>query len=59
MTQFTIESLQQRLQQLALERDQLGISFNQLTGAMLEIEKQIEQMKKDENPEEVKEVESV
>ena len=38
---MTIEELQQRLQQLNLERSQLEISFNQLTGAMLEVERQI------------------
>ena len=56
---FTLEQLQQRLQQLSLERDQLGISFNQITGAMLEIENQIKEINKNENSEDVKEVESV
>ncbi len=55
---FTIEQLQQRLQQLSLERDQLGISFNQITGAMLEIENQIKEINKNENSEDVKKVES-
>tara|TARA_A100000172_G_scaffold38856_2_gene23710 strand:+ start:42 stop:218 length:177 start_codon:yes stop_codon:yes gene_type:complete len=56
---YTVEQLEQRLQQLNLERDQLGISFNQITGAMLEVQNQIAELKKEENPEEVKEVESV
>ena len=42
-----IEELQQRLQQLSLERNQLSVSYNQFTGAMLEVELQIvEQQKK-------------
>ena len=36
-----IEELQQRLQQLSLERSQLSTTFNQFTGAMMEIERQI------------------
>ena len=36
-----IEELQQRLQQLSLERNQLSISYNQFTGAMMEVERQI------------------
>ena len=36
-----IEELQQRLAQLSQERGQLSISYNQFTGAMMEIERQI------------------
>ena len=36
-----IEELQQRLQQLSQERSQLSISYNQFTGAMMEVERQI------------------
>ena len=36
-----IEELQQRLQQLSQERAQLSISYNQFTGAMMEVERQI------------------
>jgi len=36
-----LEELQQRLQQLSQERSQLSISYNQFTGAMMEIERQI------------------
>ena len=46
-----IEELQQRLQQLSLERNQLSVSYNQFTGAMLEVERQIaEEQKKLETP---------
>ena len=48
---MTIEELQQRLQQLNLERSQLEISFNQLTGAMLEVERQIVEEQKKLEPE--------
>ena len=37
-----MEKLQERLQQLSLERMQLSRSFDQITGAILEIEKQIQ-----------------
>ena len=36
-----IEELQQRLQQLSLERNQLSVTYNQFTGAMMEVERQI------------------
>jgi len=50
-----IEKLQQRLQQLSQERSQLSISYNQFTGAMMEIERQIvEEQKKIEQPVEEK-----
>jgi len=51
-----LEELQQRLQQLSQERSQLSISYNQFTGAMLEVERQIvEEQKKLEAPVEEKE----
>ena len=54
---MTIEELQQRLQQLNLERSQLEISFNQLTGAMMEVERQIaEEQKKLEPAKEEEEI---
>ena len=44
-----IEELQQRLAQLSQERGQLSISYNQFTGAMMEVERQIvEEQKKTE-----------
>ena len=46
-----IEELQQRLQQLSLERSQLYTTFNQFTGAIMEVERQIaEEQKKLEAP---------
>ena len=46
-----IEELQQRLQQLSLERNQLSVTYNQFTGAMAEVERQItEEQKKLEAP---------
>tara|TARA_Y100000356_G_scaffold12066_1_gene8577 strand:+ start:314 stop:517 length:204 start_codon:yes stop_codon:yes gene_type:complete len=36
-----IEELQQRLAQLSQERAQLSISYNQFTGAMMEVERQL------------------
>ena len=46
-----IEELQQRLQQLSLERTQLSVTYNQFTGAMAEVERQIaEEQKKLEAP---------
>jgi len=36
-----IEELQQRLQQLSLERNKLSVTYNQFTGAMMEVERQI------------------
>ena len=38
-----MEKLQERLQQLSLERMQLSRSFDQLTGAILEVERQIQE----------------
>ena len=50
-----IEELQQRLQQLSLERSQLSTTFNQFTGAIMEVERQIaEEQKKLETPVEEK-----
>ena len=48
-----IEELQQRLAQLSQERSQLSISYNQFTGAMMEVERQIaeEQKKLEEDGE--------
>jgi len=44
-----IEELQQRLTQLSLERNQLSVSYNQFTGAMMEVERQIaEEQQKNE-----------
>ena len=46
-----LEELQQRLAQLSQERGQLSISYNQFTGAMAEVERQIvEEQKKLEAP---------
>ena len=39
-----MEKLQERLQQLNLERMQLSRSFDQLTGAILEVERQIKEL---------------
>ena len=38
-----MEKLQERLKQLNLERMQLSRSFDQLTGAILEVERQIQE----------------
>ena len=38
-----MEKLQQRLQQLTLERSQLSRTFDQITGALLEVQRQIEE----------------
>ena len=44
-----LEELQQRLTQLSLERNQLSVSYNQFTGAMMEVERQIaEEQQKNE-----------
>ena len=40
-----LEKLQQRLTQLSLERNQLSVSYNQFTGAMMEVERQIAEEK--------------
>jgi len=39
-----MEQLQERLQQLNLERMQLSRSFDQITGAMIEVERQIQEL---------------
>tara|TARA_R100000234_G_scaffold118978_1_gene100701 strand:- start:249 stop:452 length:204 start_codon:yes stop_codon:yes gene_type:complete len=45
-----LEELQQRLTQLSLERNQLSVSYNQFTGAMMEVERQIaEEQQKSES----------
>ena len=41
----TIEKLTERLQQLNLERINLSRSFDQITGAMIEIDNQIKALK--------------
>ena len=45
-----IEALQTRLQELNLERINLSRSFDQITGAMLEIENQIKALTPEEKP---------
>ena len=47
-----MEQLQERLQQLNLERMQLSRSFDQITGAMIEVERQIQEFASVENLEE-------
>ncbi len=47
-----MEQLQERLQQLNLERMQLSRSFDQITGAMIEVERQIQEFASVENVEE-------
>jgi predicted nuclease with TOPRIM domain len=47
-----MEQLQERLQQLNLERMQLSRSFDQITGAMIEVERQIQELASVENVEE-------
>ena len=51
----TIEDLQKRLEQLSLERINLSRTFDQVTGAMIEIETQIKalQPKEDEAAEDI------
>ena len=39
-----MEQLQERLQQLNLERMQLSRSFDQITGAMIEVERQFQEL---------------
>ena len=46
----TIEELQTRLQELNLERINLSRSFDQVTGAMIEIENQIQALTPEEKP---------
>ena len=38
-----MEKLQERLQQLSLERNQLSVTYNQFTGAVLEVQRQIQE----------------
>ena len=45
----TIEELQTRLQQLSLERINLSRTFDQVTGAMIEIESQIKALTPEED----------
>ena len=52
----TIEELQTRLQELNLERINLSRSFDQVTGAMIEIENQIQALTPKEKPEKAKKV---
>ena len=52
----TIEKLTERLQQLNLERINLSRSFDQITGAMLEIEAQIKALTPEEKPAKAKKV---
>ena len=51
-----IEALQTRLQELNLERINLSRSFDQITGAMLEIEAQIKALTPEEKPAKAKKV---
>jgi len=44
----TIEELQTRLQELSLERINLSRTFDQVTGAMIEVETQIKALTPDE-----------
>tara|TARA_A100000171_G_C2059294_1_gene109116 strand:+ start:518 stop:706 length:189 start_codon:yes stop_codon:yes gene_type:complete len=48
----TIEELQTRLQELSLERINLSRTFDQVTGAMIEVETQIKALTPDEEVEE-------
>ena len=52
----TIEELQTRLQELNLERINLSRTFDQVTGAMIEIEAQIKALTPEEKPEKAKKV---
>ena len=52
----TIEELQTRLQELNLERINLSRSFDQVTGAMIEIENQIQALTPEEKPVKAKKV---
>jgi len=45
----TIEGLQTRLQELNLERINLSRTFDQVTGAMIEIENQIKALQPEED----------
>ena len=44
----TIEELQKRLEELSLERINLSRTFDQITGAMIEIESQIKSLTPEE-----------
>ena len=52
----TIEELQTRLQELNLERINLSRTFDQVTGAMIEIENQIQALTPEEKPVKAKKV---
>ena len=52
-----MEKLQERLQQLELQRAQLSRDFDVVTGAALEIQRQIEELVKAEEAEVVEEEE--
>jgi len=52
----TIEELQTRLQELNLERINLSRTFDQVTGAMIEIENQIKALTPEEKPAKAKKV---
>ena len=51
-----IEDLQKRLEQLSLERINLSRTFDQVTGAMIEIENQIQALTPEEKPAKAKKV---
>ena len=51
-----IEALQKRLEELNLERINLSRTFDQVTGAMIEIEAQIKALTPEEKPEKAKKV---
>ena len=51
-----IEDLQKRLEQLSLERINLSRTFDQVTGAMIEIENQIQALTPEEKPVKAKKV---
>ena len=51
-----IEALQKRLEELNLERINLSRTFDQVTGAMIEIEAQIKALTPEEKPAKAKKV---
>ena len=51
-----IEDLQKRLEELNLERINLSRTFDQITGAMIEIENQIKALTPEEKPAKAKKV---
>ena len=51
-----IEDLQKRLEELNLERINLSRTFDQVTGAMIEIEAQIKALTPEEKPAKAKKV---